>query len=68
MFYKLGQQHALMTVGLLKTAQTPPSAPKAPTPPGPPPAPPPSTGPKNPPIMGGAGGQVKSLRGEGVFL
>lgn len=65
-FYKMGQQRALLELGLLKDAQTsygtrptgaPPPA-KTPPPPKPPP-------PKNPPLIGQ--GQRKTLRGEGVF-
>ena len=69
-FYKLGQQQALMELGLLKAAQgttgstsygtRPPNAP----PPAQVPKPPP---PKPAPIMGGRTNQARTLRNEGVF-
>lgn len=66
-FYKLGQQQALIELGLLKAAQgqtghgtRPPNAPA----PGQVPKPPP---PKPAPIMGGRTNQAKTLRNEGVF-
>ena len=64
-FYKMGQQQALIELGLLKNAQTtvgtrPAGAPKPPPPPKVPP-------PKAAPIMGGKSRQAKTLRGEGVF-
>lgn len=66
-FYKLGQQQAMLDLGLLKAAEggdRPPSAPLPPKPPKPaPPPPPPKHG--NPPLIGQ--GQRKTLRGEGVF-
>lgn len=66
-FYKLGQQQALMELGLLKNAQgsiamgtRPPNAPKPAKVPPPPP-------PKPAPLMGGRMNQVKTLRREGIF-
>jgi hypothetical protein len=69
-FYKLGQQQALMELGLLKAAQgttgstsygtRPPNAP--------PPAQVPKPPPPKPPVTGGATKQVDALRREGVFL
>lgn len=66
-FYKLGQQQALLELGLLKAAQgqtghgtRPPNAP--------PPAQVPKPPPPKPPVTGGATRQVDALRREGVFL
>ena len=64
-FYKMGQQRAMVELGLLKDAQNPvalgtrPAG--APKPPPPPKTPPP----KSPPLIGQ--GQRKTLRNEGVF-
>jgi hypothetical protein len=69
-FYKLGQQQALMELGLLKAAQGTTGSTSHGT--RPPNAPPPAQVPKpsppkpgNPPLIGQ--GQRKTLRNEGVF-